>query len=221
MVAAGSGTRMGSALPKQFLPLLGKPVLAHSIAVFQQALPEALLLLPVNDEFRDLAAGIAAAAAIPEKIRIISGGHNRYSSVAAGVAEIKDAEAIVFVHDGVRCLVTEDLILRCEQAAIEKDSAIPFMPVHDSLRRRSGNSFTAVDRSDYGTVQTPQTFRAGLLQQAFRQPFDSSFTDEATVVEKAGFPVNFIPGEDANIKLTRPVDLLLAESILAGRIQKL
>ncbi len=217
MVAAGSGTRMKAALPKQFLQLGGKSVLAHSIDAFLRAVPRARILLLVADDHRQKAEAIAASSADPGRIKLVAGGHNRYTSVANGVAELTDPQAIVFVHDGVRCLVTQNLIRLCEKEALEKGSAIPCIPVQDSLRENTGDGLRAVDRSRFSMIQTPQTFRAAWLVEAFRQPFEDSFTDEATVVEKAGFALHFVPGDEENIKLTRPVDLLLAEAILSGR----
>ncbi len=213
IVAGGSGSRMGTAIPKQFLPLAGKPVLAHTIAAFLQARPDIhlILVLPAAD----LSKAQIVLQAFPERIDIelVVGGASRFESVRNGLAVVPE-NAIVLVHDGVRCLVSPQLIQCCIAEAAAHESAIPVVPVTDSIRAISGNSSRAVDREALRSVQTPQAFISGKIKAAFAQDFRDSFTDEATVWESAGHAVHLVPGEKTNLKITTPEDLILAEMIL-------
>lgn len=227
IVAGGAGTRMGSTTPKQFLLLHDKPVLWHTLTAFLNAFDdmEVVLVLPpahfpVGEEIiQDIEATLPTAAG---RITITAGGDSRYHSVQNGLSLVTEA-AVVFVHDGVRCMVSAALIQRCYQQALEKGSAIPVVTATDSIRLlaqppangQMGASMVA-DRAKVCIVQTPQTFVSSILLPAFTQPFSDAFTDEATVVEAAGHEVYLVEGEYANIKITRPVDLLIAEKLLPG-----
>lgn len=217
IVAAGSGIRMESPTPKQFLLLQNKPVLWHSIAAFQNAFEDIDILLVVSPEYFSAAEQIVISSGYPGKIKLIAGGKTRFESVRNGLANITEKEAIVFVHDGVRCLLSEKLIKNCFAEAEKSGSAVPVIAVQDSLRMRTPGGFEVVDRNKIRIVQTPQTFRAGILLKAFEQDYDERFTDESTVIEKSGETVHFVPGEDYNIKITRPIDLLVAEAILSRK----
>lgn len=227
IVAGGSGSRMGSATPKQFLLLHNKPVLWHTLAAFLNAYEdmEVVLVLPhahlpAGEEIiKDIQTALPAAAG---RIAITAGGDTRYHSVQNGLALVTEA-SVVFVHDGVRCMVSEILIRRCFEQALEKGSAIPVVTATDSIRLLSAapvqgqmGASVVADRSRVGIVQTPQTFLSSILLPAFTQPFSDAFTDEATVVEAAGHEVHLVEGEYANIKITRPVDLLIAEKLLTS-----
>ncbi|PUZ24795.1 2-C-methyl-D-erythritol 4-phosphate cytidylyltransferase [Chitinophaga parva] len=216
IVAGGSGVRMGSAVPKQFLQLAGKPVLAHTLQAFAQAYEdlEIILVLP--------AAHFAQAATILQhfpdagRVQVIAGGETRFHSVKNGLDQVKD-DAVIFVHDGVRPLVTPALIRRCYEAALQHGSAIPVIPVKDSIRVLQENGNAAADRERFRIVQTPQTFTAAVLVPAFERPFDPLFTDEASVVEMAGHAIHLVEGDPENIKITQPHDLVIAEALLRGR----
>ncbi|GGH62859.1 2-C-methyl-D-erythritol 4-phosphate cytidylyltransferase [Filimonas zeae] len=225
IVAGGAGTRMGSATPKQFLLLHDKPVLWHTLTAFLNAFDdmEVVLVLPpahfpVGEEIINNI--YATLPATEGRITITAGGDTRYHSVQNGLALVTEA-SVVFVHDGVRCMVSAALIQRCYQQALEKGSAIPVVTATDSIRLldqapvqgQMGASAVA-DRAKVCIVQTPQTFVSSILLPAFTQPFSDAFTDEATVVEAAGHAVHLVEGEYANIKITRPVDLLIAEKLL-------
>lgn len=216
LVAGGSGSRMGTAIPKQFLPLNGKPVLAHTIAAFLQAQPDIhlLLVLPAAD----LSKAQMVLEAFPERIdlELVVGGITRFDSVKAGLSAVPE-NAIVLVHDGVRCLVSPALIQACIVGAAHHESAIPVVPVTDSIREIDGANSRPVNRETLRAVQTPQAFHAGKLKAAFAQDFQESFTDEATVWEHAGHQVYLIPGEKTNLKITTPEDLELVEMILNKR----
>lgn len=216
IVAGGSGQRMGTSIPKQFLLLQGKPLLWYSLQVFLQAFDDLqiILVVPASNliEGEQLAKEIDGGT----RIRVVTGGSTRFHSVQNGLACIT-SPSIVFVHDGVRCLVGADLIRRCYTQALEKGSAIPAVAATDSIRVIEGTGHLVMDRNQVRIIQTPQTFRSELLLPAFQQDYTEGFTDEATVVEASGKEVFLIEGEYTNIKITRPVDLLVAERILADR----
>jgi 2-C-methyl-D-erythritol 4-phosphate cytidylyltransferase len=216
IVAGGSGQRMGAALPKQFLLLQGKPLLWHSVKVFLDSFEdlEVILVLPKNNisEGEKIAADLNSI----DKITITEGGETRFHSVQHGLALVK-GPAVIFVHDGVRCLVTQTLIKKCYAQAIEKGSAIPAVAATDSIRIADGENHSVADRNNVRIIQTPQTFQSEILLQAFNTSYKDSFTDEATVVEAAGYKVFLTDGEYENIKITRPADLLIAEKIVGDR----
>lgn len=216
IVAGGSGQRMGAAIPKQFLLLQGKPLLWYSLQTFLQAFEdlEIILVVPADNlaEGEQLAKELNAVS----RITVTTGGATRFHSVQNGLALVS-SPSIVFVHDGVRCLVSTELIQRCYTQALEKGSAIPAVAATDSIRILVEEGHTVADRKLVRIIQTPQTFRSEILLPAFQNDFEEGFTDEATVVEAYGNPVFLIEGEYSNIKITRPVDLLVAEKILAER----
>jgi 2-C-methyl-D-erythritol 4-phosphate cytidylyltransferase len=216
IVAGGSGQRMGAAMPKQFLLLQGKPLLWHSVKAFLDAFEdiEIILVLPKNNmaEGETIAADLGAV----EKIKSTEGGDTRFHSVQNGLALVKEP-SIIFVHDGVRCLVTPTLIKHCYSQAVEKGSAIPAVAATDSIRIVDGERNSVADRNNVRIIQTPQTFQSEILLPAFNTSYHASFTDEATVAEAAGHKALLIEGEYENIKITRPADLLIAERIVGDR----
>ncbi len=217
IVAGGQGTRMGSAVPKQFLELAGKPVLAHTIDAFLEAAPGIKLVLVLPKQ--QLSWAQMVLTSFPERIdlELVAGGATRFESVQAGLAAVPD-EALVLVHDGVRALVSPDLIRHCIEAALLEGSAVPVVPVTDSIREVKAEGLSKpLDRNNLRAVQTPQAFAAGELKKAFNQPFEAYFTDEATVWESAGKPLHLFAGERGNIKITTPEDLVLAGALLRAR----
>jgi 2-C-methyl-D-erythritol 4-phosphate cytidylyltransferase len=216
IVAGGSGLRMGTQVPKQFLLLSGKPVLWHTLTVFLEAYADMEIILVLPEEHMETGRTILYSTQAPHRIRMVAGGATRFHSVANGLACIRE-KAIIFVQDGVRCLLTADLIHRCYDQAIEKGNAIPAVACADSIRIETGDGSQMLDRSKIRIIQTPQTFDSDVLQTAFSQAYQESFTDEASVVEQLGTAIHLIEGEPANIKITRPIDLALAEKILEGR----
>ncbi|HTN39268.1 MAG TPA: 2-C-methyl-D-erythritol 4-phosphate cytidylyltransferase, partial [Arachidicoccus sp.] len=216
IVAAGSGSRMGSATPKQFLPIAGKPILYYTLQAFFQAFEDMQIILVLPEAY--LAFGQKLKEELPERSRIqlTSGGTTRFKSVQNGLAFIKQT-AIVFVHDGVRCLITPTLIRRCYTQALDSGSAIPAIAATDSLRTLNESGNQLLDRTKVRIIQTPQTFRSDILKKAFAQPYQEIFTDEASVVEADGESVALIEGETDNLKITRAIDLRLAEILLEER----
>jgi len=219
IVAGGQGVRMGTALPKQFLELAGRPVLSHTLQAFMDALPGVRLILVLPPQQLSYAQMVLQQLPNRTDITVVSGGATRFHSVQHGLDAVTEA-GIVLVHDGVRPLVSRELIQRCCAQAQEKGSAIPAIPVTDSMRIVTGDRSEPVDRSALRIIQTPQTFRTEILLPAYRQPFRESFTDEATVVEAYGGQVSLVEGERTNIKITTPEDLRIAEALLKARTEK-
>src|SRR5258706_2789087 len=181
IVAGGTGTRMGGELPKQFQLLKGKPVLWYTLKAFTEAYDDVqvILVLPQNHIER----GELIAKEFPlHRIRITTGGETRFQSVKNGL-QLVDAHAIVFVHDAVRCLVTPQLIRRCAETALEKDNAIPSIAATDTIRIETASGNESVDRNLVRIIQTPQTFFSNVIKEAYQQPYNDSFTDEANVLE--------------------------------------
>ncbi len=218
IVAGGSGTRMGSAVPKQFLLLHGKPVLYYSIAAFLDAFSDINIVLVLPQDQEHYMASLLELFPGSTNITVVNGGETRYHSVQNGLKKI-EGEAIVFIHDGVRPMVSKQLIYACYEQALEKGSAIPAIPVTDSIRivRQSGSD--PVSREELRIIQTPQTFLSGIILPAFAQEYSTLFTDEATVAEAYGKEVYLVAGERSNLKVTTPEDMILAEALLNARFK--
>lgn len=215
IVAGGSGIRMGGSLPKQFMLLKDKPVLYYTLKVFIEAYNDLQIILVLPVDYTDMGQEIIDAYFDKDRIRIIAGGDTRFQSVKNGLALI-DLDAIIFVHDGVRCLLSKELIYRCYDTAVETGSAIPAIISKDSIRLLTEVGNETYDRDKVMLIQTPQTFQSKILLPAFQVVFEDKFTDEATVVEANGIKVSLVEGEENNFKITRPLDLLVAEKIIEG-----
>lgn len=220
IVAGGSGTRFGAQLPKQFLELAGRPILMRTIEAFGESCEkgdtslDVIVTLPADQ--MDLWQQLCEKYAFALPHRVVAGGETRWHSVKnalAAVGDIADVDVIA-VHDGVRPLATAGLIRRVLDAARRVGAAIPVVPLNDSVRQVAGDTSHALDRSSLRAVQTPQAFDARLLLDAYHQPFDPTFTDDASVVERAGHRVTLVDGDPVNLKITRPMDLVLAEYLL-------
>jgi len=219
IVAGGSGTRMGATLPKQFLLLKGRPVLYYTLRVFLESFDDLQIILVLPIEYTTMGQEIIDAYFDKSRIKITGGGDTRFQSVKNGLTLIEN-ESIIFVHDGVRCLLSKELIHKCYAKAAETGNAIPAIVSKDSIRLLTEDGNEAFDRSKVMLIQTPQTFHSKILLPAFQIDFKDKFTDEATVVEAYGMKVSLVEGEENNIKITRPVDLLIAEKILEDRSQR-
>lgn len=216
IVAGGAGTRMGNVIPKQFLLLKGKPVLWYTMDSFLRAYEDMQIILVLPKDHLRKGEMIVHQLNAAGKVSIIEGGYTRFDSVKAGLQMIKE-EAVVFVHDGVRCLISVPLIRRCYAQTLQKGSAIPAVAATDSIRIVKNGAHYVNDRQQVRIIQTPQTFLSKVILPAFEQPYNDSFTDEATVVEASGEQVFLTEGEYDNIKITRPIDLLIAERIIEDR----
>lgn len=215
IVAGGKGLRMGAEIPKQFIPVGGKPVLMHTIGRFRsysESLGVILVLPKAQQEYwRELCDQYHFVS----PVMLADGGETRFHSVKNGLSLIPDGSSgVVGVHDGVRPFPDTEVIARCYATARCQGAAIPVVPVIETLRRiPSGqqSSSVTVSRDDYRLVQTPQAFDISLLKEAYRQPYTPMFTDDASVVEHLGHPVCLVEGNRENIKITTPYDLKVAE----------
>lgn len=213
IVAGGKGLRMGSELPKQFIPLNGRPLLMHTLSVFNEwdATAEIILVLPESHHAywsmlcKELNFNISH--------QVVSGGDTRFQSVMNGLGLIKES-GLVAVHDGVRPFVSSAVIADCFTKAAEDGAAIPVIPVIDSMRKKKQNGSCPVDRQEYCAVQTPQVFISDLLITAYNQAGSDSFTDDASVFEAAGGRISLVDGNRENIKITTATDLLYAKVLL-------
>lgn len=219
IVAGGSGTRMGSAIPKQFLLLNDIPVLWHSISAFANTFSDINIIVVLNKDFFTLGEDIIKKHNKSNiNIKLTEGGLTRFESVKKGLAFVKE-DCVVFVHDAVRCLVDETLLLNCYHCALKNTSAIPVVTSVDSIRLIENEQNKAFDRNKVMIVQTPQTFLSKTIIEAFNQPYIEAFTDEASVVEAFGNQVHLCEGNYNNIKITKPIDLIIAKAILLERKQ--
>lgn len=219
IVAGGKGLRMGSELPKQFIPIKGKPVLMHTIQSFYNFDPEIkiVLVLPVSHQsyWQELCSEYKFT--IPHIIA--TGGETRFHSVKNGLAYVKDG--IVGIQDGVRPFASRELISNCFAEASKQKAVIPAIPSTDSLRELTSESTSKIiDRSKIVLVQTPQVFTVDLLKKAYEVEFNTSFTDDASVVEAMGEDITIVRGEESNIKITTPIDLKIGEMIVESRTDK-
>ncbi len=214
IVAGGKGLRMGGDVPKQFLPIGGKPVLMHTIEAFRRALDDVEIVLVLPAEQHDYWQKLCKDYKFLSPELIAKGGETRFHSVKNGLALLpNDIEAVVGVHDGVRPFVSKETIRRCCAAAAEGKAVVPVVAVVETVRQilPDGKSVTR-PRDEYRLVQTPQTFPLALLKEAYQQPFSDAFTDDASVVEALGKDIVMIEGNRENIKITTPSDLRIAES---------
>lgn len=204
---------MHSAIPKQFMELKGRPVLWYTLCAFLKAYEDLQIILVLPGTYTEHGIDIVAATRAQHRIQITTGGETRFHSVRNGL-QLVEANSIVFVHDAARCLVSTELIHSCYEHAVKHGNAIPAINATDTIRIDSGHGPTLVDRNQVYIIQTPQTFKSNLLKFAFDQPYSQSFTDEASVAEAAGVRIQLIKGEASNIKITNPVDLTVAASLI-------
>lgn len=216
IVAGGSGNRMGTTVPKQFLDLEGKPLIVHTAEAFLRAFPSIELIIVLPAAYQEMGKELLLKHLPEINFQLAEGGSTRFDSVKQGLQKVK-GPAIVFIHDAVRCLVSTSLIQSCYAKAILSGTAIPAVSVKDSIRMVSSDKNMVVDRENLRSIQTPQTFHSDIIIPAFQQEYEPSFTDEATVVEKYGQNIELIEGEETNIKVTYPIDLMVAAKILQSR----
>lgn len=215
IVAGGTGSRMGADVPKQFLPLAGKPVLMRTMERFMRYGPDVRLVVVLPANQFALWAELCREHRFELKHQLVEGGASRFQSVKNGLAMLP-AEGLVFIHDGVRPLVSLQTLKNCEEMALLAGNALPVIPVVESVRLLDGNTSRHADRDRFRLVQTPQTFQLGLIKQAYCQPENSTFTDDASVCEAMGTEINLVAGNLENIKITHPFDLKMAEYLFAG-----
>lgn len=216
-MAGGKGTRMNSATPKQFIPLNGLPILMHTINAFYSysTAVNLILVLPQDDlpTWNDL----CQKYNFNKPVRIAAGGESRFQSVKNGLDQISDTEGLVAIHDGVRPLVSADMIGASFRLASIHKSAIAAVRLKESLRVTDQDTTKSVDRSDYRLIQTPQTFDLQLIKNAYKIKETADLTDDASVAEKAGNKISLFEGSYENIKVTTPEDLIIAEALIKNK----
>jgi 2-C-methyl-D-erythritol 4-phosphate cytidylyltransferase len=213
IVAGGSGSRMGSELPKQFLLINDKPILWYSLHAFLKSYKDIHIILVLPADYYDPGRAICDEIDSLYPIQTIIGGATRFHSVQAGLSLIKE-QSVIFIHDGVRCLLSPSLIHLCYEATLRFGSAIPCIDSKDSVRIMNDSGHRTIRRTDVKLVQTPQTFLSNIILPAYRADYQESFTDDASVAEAAGHTIHLVDGEENNIKITTPLDLAIAEELL-------
>lgn len=213
IVAGGSGLRMGSVLPKQFLLIHNKPILWYTLHAFLKSYKDIHIILVLPAEYYDTGLAICDEMNSGCPIQTIIGGDTRFHSVQKGLSLINE-QSIVFIHDAVRCLLSPSLIHHCFEETLQYGSAIPCVDSKDSVRLIHARGHKSIKRSEIKLVQTPQTFLSDILLPAYRTGYQEGFTDDASVVEAADHEVHLVEGELNNIKITTPLDLAIAEELL-------
>ena len=216
VVAGGRGTRMRSSVPKQFALLAGKPVLMHTLTAFRRcSFPiNIVLVLPETEipTWKELCHEYSFDTT--GEIEVVAGGATRTASVRNGLQQLSQEEGLVAIHDGVRPLITTELVERSYQQAEQHGSAIASVPLKDSIRRVDRTGSKSCHREEYRLIQTPQTFLVSLIQTAYSQVGTQNFSDDASLVEHIGHSITLIKGEYQNLKITTPEDLVVANALL-------
>ena len=215
IVAGGKGLRMGSDIPKQFLPIGGKPVLMRTLERFREYSAELQIILVLPEAQQAYWHQLCEEYHFDVEYTLANGGQTRFHSVQNGLAKVPDdAQGVVGVHDGVRPFPSIEVIKNCYETARTKKAVIPVIPVVETVRHLEGEKSVTVPRGDYRLVQTPQTFDIQLLKAANRQPYNDGFTDDASVVESFGYEITLVEGNRENIKITTPYDMKIAEVLI-------
>ncbi|MCD4711185.1 MAG: 2-C-methyl-D-erythritol 4-phosphate cytidylyltransferase [Bacteroidales bacterium] len=214
IVAAGSGSRMGGELPKQYLELMGKPLIMHTLERFTRFDPEMKLVVVLAPAHKKLWEQMAGSYELARGVTLANGGATRYDSVKNGLTHI-DEGVITGIHDAARPLISQDTLSRSYAAAVREGSGIPVIEMDESIRmlNQQGGS-VHMDRSRLKRVQTPQVFRSDRIKQAYQQAYDPAFTDDASVYESVYGPVTLVEGNRENIKITTPIDMKLASLLI-------
>lgn len=213
IVAGGKGHRMGGSIPKQFMLLGQKPILAHTINAFAEAFTSAEIVVTLPAEYIDYWHNLSSRFNVATH-KCIIGGEERFHSVHLGIKALSPDVEIIAVHDGVRPLVSHELLNRCFEQTIKLGSAVPAIEVSDSFRMVKGKESQIIERGNLRAIQTPQMFDSAILRRAYRQEFSTQFTDDASVVESSGERIELCQGERSNIKITTSEDILYAQTIL-------
>ena len=214
IVAGGKGLRMRSDIPKQFLPIGGKPVLMRTLERFREYSEDLQIILVLPEAQQDYWQDICQKYNFQVEYLLANGGQTRFHSVQNGLALVPDdAEGVVGVHDGVRPFPSIEVIRNCFETARTAKAVIPVIPVVETVRHLEKEGSVTVPRGDYRLVQTPQTFDIQLLKAANHQPYNDGFTDDASVVESYGYQITLVEGNRENIKITTPYDIIVAEAL--------
>jgi 2-C-methyl-D-erythritol 4-phosphate cytidylyltransferase len=217
IVAGGKGTRIKSALPKQFIELKGKPILLHTLEAFIRYSPTINIVLVLPEDDFEIWTDICKKFNFTHPVILQKGGETRFQSVKNGLQKMEDG--LVAIHDGVRPLVSEDIIGASFRLAAIHKCAIAAVRLKESIRMTDQDNTKAVDRSRFRLIQTPQTFQVELIKKAYEQKEDNSFTDDASVAERAGNLISLFEGSYENIKITTQEDLVVAEALMGRKLE--
>lgn len=215
IVAGGSGTRMGTELPKQFLELKGVPILMHTMKAFWRSALFSEIILVLPHSYHDYWNRLCRQKQFEVGHSLVAGGETRFHSVKNGLDALEGKQGLVAVHDGVRPIVSVNLLERCIASAQEYGNAVPAVSVHESVRQGTLEQSRSIPRENLWLVQTPQVFRLENLMEYYQQPWNKAFTDDASVAEQAGEKICLVQGERENIKITTPLDLAIAHVIMS------
>jgi 2-C-methyl-D-erythritol 4-phosphate cytidylyltransferase len=213
ILAGGAGTRMKTGIPKQFIPVKGMPVLMHSFQRFREFDPKMQLIAVLPEEHIPLWKDLCTEFSFGIEHQIVRGGKERFHSVRNGLQYVED-DALVAIHDGVRPMVSQETIQRVFETAELKGNAIPAVSLTQSIRKIKGDESKSLVRDEYRLIQTPQCFNSTLIKRAYDANFVNSFTDDASVLEHAGHHIHLVEGNHENIKITLPMDIQIAESLM-------
>lgn len=214
IVAGGTGSRINNSVPKQFIEINGKPVIIYTINRFYEFDKDIRVCIAVHPDYLNHLESLLQKYFPNKSIKFTKGGETRFHSVKNALALINDNDGVIGIHDAARPMVSVETIQRCFDTAQKTGNATPAIPVNESLRLVAENKNTAVLRSNYRIIQTPQCFQAALIKKAFEQGYNDGFTDDASVLEKAGHTINLVEGNTENIKITYPADLIIAQHYL-------
>lgn len=216
IVAGGKGTRIKSKQPKQFLPILGKPILLHTLEAFYRYSEKVEMVLVLPEDDFSIWKEICTQHNFTKPIKLVKGGETRFQSVKNGLS-VLEGDGIVAIHDGVRPLISEDIIGASYRLAAVHQSAVAAVRLKESIRMTDQDNTKAMDRSRFRLIQTPQTFELAMIKKAYEQKEDPNMTDDASVAERAGHIISLFEGSYENIKVTTPEDLVIAEALLKQR----
>jgi 2-C-methyl-D-erythritol 4-phosphate cytidylyltransferase len=214
-VAGGTGTRMGSPLPKQFLTLNNTPILIHTLRNFYSFNRNFEMVVVMHQDYISFWKDLCLQFEDVPEHTVVAGGEERFHSVKNGIEAVSVDVQHIAIHDAVRPLVSHETLTRCFNTLNEHNAVVPAIPINDSIREVHGVLNKSVDRSLYKRIQTPQCFESSMLKEAYSKPFSPLFTDDASVVEANGHSVFLVEGNLENIKITSPIDLIVGESLTA------
>jgi 2-C-methyl-D-erythritol 4-phosphate cytidylyltransferase len=218
IVAGGKGTRIKSKLPKQFLELNGLPILMHTINAFSRYSSTVIIILVLPEDDFETWASLCKKYNFTKKLILQKGGDTRFQSVKNGLEKI-EGDGLVAIHDGVRPLVSEDIIGASYRLAAVHQSAVAAVRLKESIRMTDQDNTKAMDRSRFRLIQTPQTFQVSLIKKSYQIKDDPSLTDDASVAERAGHIISLFEGSYENIKITTPEDLIVAEALMNAKLK--
>jgi len=213
--SGGVGSRMGADRPKQYLEIQEKPILLHTLLALDRFFEEPKFIIPMDPSWRDYVHAHLRGFSLEKRCVLVDGGQERYDSVKNALAWVDTPWT--GVHDAVRPFVSRETVERIQAAIASNDGVVPVVPLRDSLRKTTLNGSEAVARSEFMSVQTPQCFPTAILHAAYRLDFDPSLTDDASIVERSGGKVACVLGNDENIKITTPLDLMLAQHLIIAQ----